>query len=59
MKHNPNFNRNLVGGKRPNKGITKYGKCKTLTERLLMESQALTDYHKRVEQGKKKKYKKH
>ena len=46
--YNTNFNRNLSGGKRPNKGITKYGKCKTLAERLIAENNALQEYRDRV-----------
>ncbi len=50
MQYDKNFNRNLAGGKRRNRGITKYGpdKCKTLTERLIAESKALEAYHKRI-----------
>jgi len=44
------FNRNLMGGKRPHKGIGKY-KNLTLTQRLIAESEALEAYHKRVHQG--------
>ena len=41
-----NFNRNLIGGKRPNKGIEKYGKCKNISERLKLESKSLEEYLK-------------
>lgn len=44
------YNRNLCGGKRRKRGITKYGKL-SLTERLIAETKALDDYHKRVKQG--------
>ena len=45
------FNRNLTrGGKRRNKGITKYGKYRSLAERLVAEVKALNDYRKRVGQ---------
>lgn len=46
------YNRNLIGGKRPHKGISKYGKCKTLTERLIAETNALEEYRKRVKNQK-------
>lgn len=47
--HHKEFNRNLIGGKRPNKGLTKlYGL--SLSERLKVESTALTQYKKRVNQ---------
>lgn len=44
------YNRNLMGGKRPHKKIGRFGKYKTLGERLLAESRALTQYLKRVGQ---------
>ena len=47
------YNRNLMDGKRPHKGIQKYGKFPTLGERIMAESKALTDYQKRVGQYKK------
>jgi hypothetical protein len=51
------YNRNLMGGKRPHKGITKYPITLSLSERLIAESKALDDYHKRVGQGRWKKSK--
>lgn len=51
---NRGFNRNLVGGRRRNKGITKYGKYRTLADRLKAEVAALDAYHKRVGQGRYK-----
>lgn len=44
------YNRNLMGGKRPRRKISKFGKYKTLAERLKAESAALTAYQKRVGQ---------
>jgi hypothetical protein len=45
------YNRNLMGGKRPHKGITKYPITLSLSERLIAETKALDEYHKRVGQG--------
>ena len=42
------YNRNLIGGKRPHKKITKFGKCKSLAERLVTEIKALNDYLTRI-----------
>ena len=50
MKKIPGYNRNLIDGKRRHKGIQKYGKYQTLSERCMAESKALTDYLKRVGQ---------
>lgn len=47
------YNRNLIGGKRPHKGSTKL-QFISLSERVLIESQALELYQKRVKQGKYK-----
>lgn len=49
---NRNFNRNLIGGKRRNKGITKYGKYKSLNERFLAEVKGLNEYRNRVKNQK-------
>lgn len=48
MKHTSSFNRNIYGGKRQNKGITKYGKYTTLAERLKAECKSYEDYRNRV-----------
>lgn len=45
------YNRNLMGGKRPHKGFNKY-KNLSLSERLIAECKALDNYEKRVKQGK-------
>jgi hypothetical protein len=45
------WNRNLIGGKRPHRGIQRYGHLTTLTQRLLAESKALEDYQRRVGQS--------
>jgi hypothetical protein len=49
---NPNFqthyNRNLVGGKRPHRKYSKFGKYKTLGDRLVAEYKALANYRNRV-----------
>lgn len=37
-----------MGGKRPHKKITRFGKYKTLSERMMAETKALNDYEKRV-----------
>ncbi len=42
------YNRNLIDGKRPHKKIQRFGKFKTLSERLKAESDALFAYQKRV-----------
>ena len=42
------YNRNLMNGKRPHKKIQRFGKYKTLAERLIAESEALEAYHKRI-----------
>lgn len=42
------YNRNLMGGKRPHKKIQRYGKYKTLSERLVAEAKGLADYQKRA-----------
>lgn len=42
------FNRNLIGGKRPHKGIQTIGHCKTLAERLELETKRLNDYLNRI-----------
>lgn len=39
-----------MGGKRPNKKICRYGKYKTLSERLIAEADGLIKYSKRVGQ---------
>lgn len=44
------YNRNLIGGKRPHKGIQRYGKYKTLSERLIAETKGLNDYLQRINQ---------
>ena len=44
----PTYNRNIEGGKRPNKGIQKYGKYKRLTDRMWAEIQARIQYSERV-----------
>jgi len=44
------YNRNLMSGKRPNKKICRYGKYKTLSERLIAEAEGLAKYSKRVGQ---------
>ncbi|HWY34502.1 MAG TPA: hypothetical protein VNX68_07640 [Nitrosopumilaceae archaeon] len=44
------YNRNLCNGKRPHKKIQRYGKYKTLGERMMAESKALMEYQKRVGQ---------
>lgn len=49
------YNRNLMGGKRPNKKIGRYGKYKTLSERLIAEADGLRKYSERVGQSIKKK----
>ena len=51
MEKKKGWNRNLIGGKRPHRGIQKYGHL-TLAQRVLAESKALTDYLKRVGQYK-------
>ena len=51
MEQTKEYNRNLVSGKRRNKKIQKFGKFKTLTERLGAESKALTDYQKKSWSG--------
>jgi hypothetical protein len=48
MQHTTSFNRNLMDGKRRNKGITKYGKYKNLSERLKAEVEARQQYEQRV-----------
>lgn len=50
MEQSKDFNRNLSGGKRRNKGIQTYGphKCKKLVDRLILETKRLNDYLKRV-----------
>lgn len=50
MENLKGYNRNLMGGKRPHKKIQRFGKFKTLAERLVAESNALMDYQKRVGQ---------
>ncbi len=45
------YNRNLTGGKRPHKKITKFGHCKNLNERLIAETKALNEYLKRINHG--------
>lgn len=52
MAYNNNYNRNLMGGKRKNKKIQRYGKCKSLSERLIVESKGLQDYINRVKNQK-------
>ena len=42
------YNRNLVNGKRPHRKITKFGQCKNLSERLILETIALNKYLTRV-----------
>ncbi len=44
------YNRNLVNGKRPHKKIQRFGKFKTLGERMMAEGAALQRYSKRVHQ---------
>jgi len=46
------YNRNLITGKRPHRKVQKYGKYKTLGERIKAECYALTAYQKRVGQYK-------
>lgn len=48
MKKKIGYNRNLIGGKRPHKKISKFGKYNTLGERMMAEGLALTKYLKRV-----------
>ena len=43
------YNNNLIGGKRPNRNITKY-RGMTLSQRVLAEGKALTAYQIRVGQ---------
>ena len=49
------YNRNLVGGKRPHRKISKYGKywVSSMEERFAAEQKALEDYQKRVGQFKR------
>ena len=54
MKKIEGYNRNIMGGKRPHRGIQKYGKYKTLSERAAAEAKALDAYFKRVGQFKPK-----
>lgn len=51
MKKIAGFNRNIMGGKRPHKGITKLGHL-TLAQRVLAQGKALEAYQKRVGQYK-------
>jgi hypothetical protein len=44
------YNRNCAGGRRPHKKIQRFGKYKTLAERMKAESEALEKYRKRVNQ---------
>ena len=48
MSHLTTYNRNIFGGKRCNKGITKYGGYKTLSERLIAEIAARETYEERA-----------
>lgn len=41
---------NLMSGKRPNRGISKYANCKTPVERLEREAKGLREYQARVGQ---------
>lgn len=50
MQKKIGYNRNLIGGKRPNKKINRFGKFTTLSDRLIAESEALMAYQKRVGQ---------
>lgn len=50
---NPSYNRNIEGGKRPNKGIQKYGRYKTMSDRLFAELEARWQYELRVKNQKK------
>lgn len=45
------YNRNLIGGKRPHKKITKFGKYTLLSERIAAELKAINDYQIRVGQA--------
>jgi hypothetical protein len=44
------YNRNLIGGRRPHKGIQKYGKYQNLSlnDRLIAETIALNQYLARI-----------
>lgn len=47
------YNRFLMGNhKRRRKGWQTVKNCKTLTERLLLETRRLNDYHDRIQKGK-------
>lgn len=48
----PSFNRNVNGGKRPNKGIQKYGRYKTIADRFAAELEARWQYELRVKNNK-------
>lgn len=44
------YNRNLMGGKRPHKKFARYGKYNSLGERLQAVDRGLAKYQKRVGQ---------
>ena len=51
--YNSHYNRNIMGKvKRPNKGITKYGRYTLLADRLIAELEARIQYEKRVKNQK-------
>lgn len=53
MEKLPGYNRNLMNGKRPHKKIQRYGRYKTISERLIAEAVGLATYQKRVGQSNK------
>ena len=56
MEKRKGYNRHIMGrGNRPHKKIQRFGHCKTLTERLIAETEALDKYNKRVGQGRYRK----
>lgn len=50
MSNFKGYNRNLMGGKRPHRKFSRFGKFNTLAERLMAEGKALEAYQKRVGQ---------
>jgi hypothetical protein len=42
------YNRNIIGGKRPHKGVQKYGKYKTISDRLIAECKGIEQYKRRI-----------
>ncbi len=47
------YNRNIIGGRRPHKGVQKYGKYQTLTERMMAEMTSFEEYVKRTQSPRK------